>query len=74
MPRVTGPRVHKHTVMNKPRERGVRVPVLLISGNWLAAAGFSIGAKYTALSEEEGRIILTVHESAPAARERVGRK
>ena len=47
------PRVHKHTVMNKPRGGGVRAPVLLISGNWIAAAGFKIGAKYTAVSDEE---------------------
>ena len=70
MPRAEGPRVHKHTVLNKPREGGVRAPVLLISGNWLAAAGFNIGAKYTALSDEQGRITLTVYKPAPAARER----
>lgn len=64
------PRVHKHTVMNKPREGGVRAPVLLISGNWLAAAGFNIGAKYTALSDEQGRITLTVYKPAQPAPER----
>ncbi|MFL6246722.1 MAG: hypothetical protein ACJ74H_11900 [Thermoanaerobaculia bacterium] len=53
--------------MNKPREGGVRAPLLLISGNWLAAAGFKIGTKYTALSEEEGRLVLTVYRPAPAA-------
>ena len=74
MPRAAGPRVHKHTVMNKPRERGVRAPWLLISGTWLAAAGFNIGAKYTALSDEQGRITLTVYKPAPAARERSKRK
>ena len=70
MPRVAGPSVHKHTVMNKPRERGVRAPLLLISGNWLAAAGFNIGAKYTALSDEQGRITLTVYKPAQPAPER----
>lgn len=70
MPRAAGPRVHKHTVMNKPREGGVRAPVLLISGNWLAAAGFNIGAKYTALSDEQGRITLTVYKPAQRAPER----
>ena len=64
------PRVHKHTVMNKPRERGVRAPLLLISGNWLAAAGFNIGAKYTALNDEQGRITLTVYKPAQPAPER----
>ena len=70
MARTAGPRVHKHTVMNKPREGGVRAPVLLISGNWLAAAGFNIGAKYTALSDEQGRITLTVYKAAQATPER----
>jgi hypothetical protein len=70
MPRASGPRVHKHTVLNKPREGGVRAPVLLISGNWLAAAGFNIGAKYTALSDEQGRITLTVYKPAQPAPER----
>ncbi|MGN6186348.1 MAG: hypothetical protein ACTHQM_22170 [Thermoanaerobaculia bacterium] len=53
--------------MNKPRGEGVRMPVLLISGNWIAAAGFKIGAKYTAVSDEEGRLILTVYKPAPDA-------
>jgi len=66
MPRAAGPRVHKHTVLNKPRERGVRAPLLLISGNWLAAAGFGIGAKYTALSDEQGRITLHRLQAGPA--------
>lgn len=70
MRRAAGPRVHKHTVLNKPREGGVRAPVLLISGNWLAAAGFNIGAKYTALSDEQGRITLTVYKPAQPAPER----
>ena len=70
MPRASGPRVHKHTVLNKPREGGVRAPLLLISGNWLAAAGFNIGAKYTALSDEQGRITLTVCKPAQPARKR----
>lgn len=70
MPRPSKPRVHKHTVMNKPRGEGVRAPVLLISGNWIAAAGFKIGAKYTAVSDEEGRLILTVYKPAPNAPQR----
>ena len=70
MPRPATPRVHKHTVMNKPRGGGVRAPVLLISGNWIAAAGFRIGAKYTAVSDEEGRLILTVYKPAPDAPQR----
>lgn len=74
MGRAAKPRIHKHTVMNKPRGGGVRAPVVLISGNWLAAAGFNIGSKYTALSEEEGRLVLTVYRRAPAARNRDGRK
>lgn len=70
MPRAAGPRVHNHTVLNKPRERGVRAPLLLISGNWLAAAGFNIGAKYSALCDEQGRITLTVYKPAQPAPER----
>jgi hypothetical protein len=70
MRRPPNPRVHKHTVMNKPRGGGVRAPVLLISGNWIAAAGFKIGAKYTAVSDEEGRLILTVYKPAPDAPKR----
>jgi len=51
-------------VLNKPRGAGVRAPLLLISGEWIAAAGFSIGAKYTAVSEEPGRLVLTVYQPA----------
>ena len=67
MQRIAKPRVHKHTVLNKPRGVGVRAPLLLISGEWLAAAGFSIGAKYTAVSEEPGRLVLTVYQPVPQA-------
>ena len=67
MQRSSKPRVHKHTVLNKPRGEGVRAPLLLISGEWVAAAGFNIGAKYTAVSDESGRLVLTVYKPAPEA-------
>ena len=73
MPRLTKSRVHKHTVMNKPRGEGVRAPVLLISGDWIAAAGFKIGAKYTAVSDEEGRLVLTVYNQRRSRRNVAGR-
>ena len=74
MPRASGPRVHKHTVMNKPREGGVRKPVLLISGDWVAAAGFAIGARYISFSPAEHCLVLMVYEPAPAAHDPGQRK
>jgi hypothetical protein len=55
--------------MNKPREGGVRKPVLLLSGEWIAAAGFAIGARYIAFSPAENCLVLMVNEPAPAADE-----
>ena len=67
MSRASGSRVHKHTVMNKPREGGVRKPVLLISGDWVAAAGFAVGARYISFSPAEHCLVLMVYEPAPTA-------
>ena len=66
MPRASKSRIHQHTVMNKPREGGMRKPVLLISGNWVAAAGFAIGARYISFSPAEHCLVLMVYEPAPA--------
>ena len=44
-----------------------------MSGKWLAAAGFEEGSRYTAISEDEGRINLTVYRPALRKRVQVGR-
>jgi hypothetical protein len=55
--RTAKPHVSRHKVMNKPRA-GVRAPVLLLSGNWLAAAGFTISEQYAAVVVAPGCIVL----------------
>lgn len=64
MPRRPKPHISRHTVMNKPRG-SERAPVLLLSGKWLAAGNFKIGAKYSAVVVEDGRIVLTVYKPVP---------
>ena len=50
-----------------------RVPLVRMSGKWIAAAGFEEGSRYTAFCEDEGRIILTVYRPAPRKRVQGGR-
>jgi hypothetical protein len=57
-------RVHKLTTVYHSRGNGVRVPLIRISGQWLATFGFDEGARYTATGED-GRIVLTVYQPAP---------
>lgn len=66
MPRTPKSHVSRHTVMNKPRRSG-RAPVLLLSGKWLAAAGFAIATEYAAVVVDPGCIVLlTLRDPAPA--------
>ena len=63
------PHVSRHKVMDKPRG-GVRAPVLLLSGNWLAAAGFTISEQYAAVVVEPGCIVvLTLRDPARSGAE-----
>jgi hypothetical protein len=61
-------RVHRLATVYQTKNNRERVPLILMSGKWLAAAGFEEGSRYTAFSEDEGRIILTVYRPAPRKR------
>jgi hypothetical protein len=66
-------RVHRLTTVYQTKNNRERVPLVRMSGKWLAAVGFEEGSRYTAFSEDEGRIILTVYRPAPRKRVQGGR-
>lgn len=60
--------VHRLTTVYQTKNNRERVPLIRMSGKWLAAAGFEEGSQYTAFSDDGGRIILTVYRPAPRKR------
>jgi len=67
MPQRRIPSVHRYTTVYVKHD-GVRVPFVRLSGRWLEAFGFKEGAKFTAVGEEDGRLVLTVYGAAPEVR------
>jgi hypothetical protein len=61
-------RMHRLATDYQTKNNRERVPLIRMSGKWIAAAGFEEGSRYIAFSEEEGRIILTVYRPAPRKR------
>lgn len=60
--------VHRLTTVYQTKNNRERVPLIRMSGKWLAAAGFEEGSQYTAFIDDGGRIILTVYRPAPRKR------
>ena len=51
-------RTHTVTPLYRPAKKSPRVPYLRMSGQWLAAAGFAIGARIT-VQVTAGQLIIT---------------
>jgi hypothetical protein len=59
MPQRRSPAIHRYTTDYRLHERQ-RTPFIRMTGRWLEAFGFTIGTKFTAVGDGDGRLILTV--------------